>query len=96
MMTRAQRIKGLMDEFFADDEAPDAIAPEDTIIHNVSKPFPNGIVPQCPTCGIDVIPGFLSPSQVQCPGCMTDINLAKGNYPYRTHAPNMSRGKYGN
>lgn len=93
-MTRSERIKYWIAEFFADDDNddPNAITPEDTIIHNQTM---DGIVPQCPTCGRDVIPGVMSPSLVQCPGCMTDIDLANGKYPYRTHAPNMSRGRYG-
>ena len=91
-MNRAQRIRAMLGEFFADDENPDSIAPEDTIIHNQTT---GGIVPQCPTCGMDLIPGFMSPAMVQCPNCMNTIDLAKGNFPYRTKAPNMSRGQYG-
>lgn len=91
-MNRAQRIQYIMQEFFADDEAPSTISREDTIIKNQ---MPGGIVPLCPTCGRDLIPGFMSPSMIQCPKCMTDVDLAYGKYPYRTHAPNMSRGSYG-
>ena len=92
MITRAQRIQQRIGEFFADDEAPDSIAPEDTIIKNQTK---GGIVPQCPTCGIDLIPGFMTPAMIQCPACMIDVDLAKGNYPYRTKSGNATRGVYG-
>ena len=95
MITRAQRIRQQIGEFFADDEAPDSIAPEDTILHNLGKPFPDGRIPLCPTCGRDVIPGFMTPQMVQCPGCFTDIDLANGKYAYRTKSGNMSRGQYG-
>ena len=62
------------------------VRPEDTLIKN--QTMPDGIVPQCPTCGRDVIPGVLTPSIVQCPGCMTDIDLANGMYKYRTLSGN--------
>jgi hypothetical protein len=91
-MNRAQRIQSAMREFFADEEAPSTISPEDTIIKNQT---PGGIVPLCPTCGRDLLPGLSGAALVQCPLCMTDVNIANGNFPYRTKAPNMSRGAYG-
>lgn len=91
MMTRAQRIKQAMQEFFADDEAPSTISREDTILKNVGT---GGLFPTCPTCSRVLIPGFMNPSMVQCPACQTDVYLAKGEYNYTTKAPNMSRGSY--
>lgn len=91
-MNRAQHITQTLREFFSDDEAPSTIAPEDTILHNQTA---GGIVPLCPTCGIDLIPGVSNPSMIQCPCCMTDVNLAAGKYPYRTKTPNRTRGAYG-
>lgn len=92
-MNRAFRIQKYIQEFFADDDAPSSISPEDTIIKNQTA---GGIVPLCPTCGRDLIPGLDSPHMIQCPLCMTDVNLANGNYPYRTKTPNATRGHYGN
>ena len=72
-----------------------AITSQDTVLNTVSKPFPDGIIPLCPTCGKDLIPGFPNPHMIQCPQCMTDVDLAYGKYPYRAHVPNRTRGQYG-
>ncbi len=92
MITRSQRIKHLIDEFFADDESPDTLTPDDTIIHNQRQ---GGIIPQCPTCGMRLIPGFKDASLIQCPGCMTSVDLAKGAFPYTSQVSQRSRGRYG-
>lgn len=98
-MNRAQRLQQYIQEFFADDmddmrssSSCSAITPDDTIIKNTT---PGGIVPLCPTCGKDLIPGFQNAHMIQCPQCMTDVDLASGKYPYRAHVPNRSRGQYG-
>ncbi len=91
MITRSQRIKGLIDEFFADDEAPDTITPDDTIIQNQKR---GGMFPVCPTCSKVLIPGFTNPSLIQCPHCQTDINLATGNVQYTSQPSQRTRGHY--
>ena len=100
-LNRSQYIKAMIGEFFADDEGPSTITKDDTIIqrqqqyHSLSDPFPDNRIIMCPTCGKDLIPGFSNPHMLQCSKCFTDVDLAYGKYPYRTHAPSMSRGQYG-
>lgn len=87
-MSRAGQILERLERIAEDDDcnAEVYVKPEDTIIRNQS--LPDGIVPQCSTCGRDVVPGFLTPSLVQCPKCMDNIDLARGNYKYRTLSGN--------
>ena len=90
-ISRARHIRDrIIGEFFADDN--DSNSPQ---YHSLTDPFPDARVVLCPTCGRDIIPGFVNPGLVQCPGCQTDIDLAKGKYQYRTRVPNRTRGNYG-
>lgn len=99
-MSTAQRLLEKLDKIAENDyHEPNVevhVKNSDTIIKN--QTLPDGRVPLCPTCGRDVIPGHLTPAQVQCPKCMTDINLADGMYKYRTLSGNTGKhdGKGGN
>lgn len=85
-MSRAGQILERLDAIKEDEyNAEVHVKNDDTIIKNQSV---NGRVPLCPTCGHDIIPGHLSPSQVQCPKCFTDVSLADGSYKYRTLSGN--------
>ena len=100
-MNRAQYLIERLDTIAEEYDHYKAITPDDTIIQNQTKHL-DGVVPQCPTCGRDLIPGFVYPSQIQCPKCQTDVSLAKGEFPYRTLSGNrvaadgvVSKGTYG-
>ena len=70
-MTRAKHICEKMDRMLEDH---DAMSPEDTIIQN--QKYPDGGWPKpCPTCSKEITPGFMSPSLMQCPSCMTNIDI---------------------
>ena len=101
-MSRAQLLLEKLERVSEDDHNAEVhVKPEDTIIRNQTKHL-DGVVPLCPTCGIDLNPGFMTPSQIQCPACMTDVSLAQGAFPYRTLSGNrvaadgvVSKGTYG-
>ena len=54
----------------------DAVSPEDTIIQN--QKYPDGNWPKpCPTCSHPMTPGFMTPSIIQCPKCMENVDIHK-------------------
>jgi len=88
-MNRAQRITQQLGEFFADDEQPSTITPDDTVITTVtSKGW------TCPTCGRSLNTGVMNPSFIMCPGCNHEVDTATGRVTYRTRTPNRTRGFY--